>query len=107
MKCPKCNKEVSELEDKCTSCGLNFEEYESQKEAEENEKKEAGNKTIVLRVIMAIQLIGCFIVAMSFWSGEEIALGFIVLFGGIILSAFTKGFIDIIDLLDNINNKIN
>lgn len=39
MRCPKCNIEVSELDEKCTSCGLNFEEYESQKEAEENEKK--------------------------------------------------------------------
>ena len=106
MRCPKCNKEVSELDEKCTSCGLSFEEYESQKEAEENEKKEVGDKTILLRIIIAIQLIGCFIAAMAFWSDEEIGLGFIVLFGGIVLSAFIKGFIDIIDLLDNINNKI-
>lgn len=106
MRCPKCNIEVSELDEKCTSCGLNFEEYESQKEAEENEKKEAGDKTIALRIIMVVQLIGYFIVAMAFWSDEEIGLGFIVLFGGIVLSVFIKGFIDIIDLLDNINNKI-
>lgn len=107
MKCPKCNKEVSELEEKCTSCGLNFEEYESQKETEGNENSEYVDKTVFLRFIMGIQIIGCIIGAIVLWSNEETGLGFIVLFGGLIAAAFTKGFTDIIDLLDNINNKLN
>ncbi len=107
MKCPKCNKEISELDEKCAYCGMNFEEYESQKEIEENEEFEYGNKTVFLRFVMGIQLIGCIIGAIALWSNEEIGLGFIVLFGGIIAAAFIKGFTDIIDLLDNINNKLN
>lgn len=104
MKCPKCNKEVSELEEKCTFCGLNFEEYESQKE---NENPEYADKTIFLRFIIGVQVIGCIIGAIILWNNEETGLGFIVLFGGLIAAACTKGFTDIIDLLDNINNKLN
>lgn len=107
MKCPKCNKEVSELEEKCTSCGLNFEEHENQKETKENEEFEYGNKTVFLRFVIGIQLIACIIGAIVLWSNEETGLGFIVLFGGIIAAAFLKGFTDIIDLLDNINNRLN
>lgn len=107
MKCPKCNKEVSELEEKCAFCGLDFEEYENQQKTEENENSEYGSKTIILKFLTTIQLIGCLICAIILWSNEEIGLGFIALIGGIIASAFIKGFTDIIDLLDEINNKLN
>lgn len=49
MKCPKCNKEVSELEEKCTSCGLDFEEYENQLETEENKEFER-NQNIIFKI---------------------------------------------------------
>lgn len=69
-----------------------------------NEEKE--DKTMLLRVINAIQILGSLIGAVILWSNEEILMGFIVLAIGIITLAFIKGFQDIIELLDSINNKI-
>lgn len=69
-----------------------------------NEEKE--DKTMLLRVLNAIQILGSLIGAIILWSNEEILMGFIVLAIGIITLAFIKGFQDIIELLDSINNKI-
>ena len=69
-----------------------------------NEEKE--DKTMLLRVINAIQILGSLIGAVILWSNEEILMGFIVLAIGIITLAVIKGFQDIIELLDSINNKI-
>lgn len=99
MKCPNCEKEVSELDEKCPACGLIFDEYEQKNKESDTGKK---SKTLLLRFINAIQLIGCIIIAFVFWKDEEILKGFAFLFSGIILFAFIKGFIDVIDLLDNI-----
>lgn len=90
MKCPNCNNNTSELE--------------SQKE---DNDLEYGNKTMFLRLVMAFLLISSIIGAIILWNNKEIGIGFLLLFGGIILSAFIKGFTDIIDLLDDINNKLN
>jgi hypothetical protein len=40
------------------------------------------------------------------WSKEDILQGFIFIAVGIVIHAFIKGFINIIDLLDSINKKI-
>lgn len=106
MNCPKCNKKVSELEETCPFCGISFEEYEEkQQESEQKEDYEYGRKTLLLKFIMWAQLIGCIISSIVLWNNEETGYGFIVLFVGIIVLAFIKGFTDIIDLLDSINNK--
>lgn len=106
MKCPKCNEETSELDEKCACCGINFEEYENRQKEIKNENEEYGNKTIFLRFIMAAQLIICIISAIVLWTNEEVLIGFIALFGGLIGTAFIKGFVDIVDLLDSINSKM-
>ena len=105
MKCPRCKNNVSELDETCPRCGLIFDEYEEteQKVQEDDEEK---SKTILLKIINIIQLIGCIIFAIVYWSNEEILIGFVFLFGGIILYAFIKGFTNIIDLLDDINYKL-
>lgn len=102
MKCPKCNKEISELDEKCSRCGINLEEYECQEETE----IEQESKTALIKFINIIQILGCIIGAIILWSNEELGIGFIILVIGVIAFAFIKGFQDIIDLLDNINNKI-
>lgn len=104
MKCPKCGNSISELDEKCSKCGLVFDEYEESKETEENED---NSKTLLLKIINAIQLIGCIIIAIVFLSNEQTLIGIIFFFSGIVLYAFIKGFTNIIDLLDSINNKLN
>ena len=105
MKCPNCNKKVSELDEKCPSCGVVFDEYDEKEETKEKDF-EYGLKTKFIRFINGLQLISCIIMAFINWSNEEGLIGFVYLFSGIVVFAFIRGFADIIDLLDNINYKI-
>lgn len=73
---------------------------------EENKERENEDKTIFLRIINAVQIIACIIVAIISFSNEEIANGIIMLIVGFVIFAFIKGFKDIIELLDSINNKL-
>lgn len=97
MICPKCKNEVSDFDTKCPVC-----------EAELNKNnEESKDKTILLRIINAIQIISCMILAFVFLAQKNIILAIGILFGGFITFAFIKGFSDIIELLDKINNKLN
>lgn len=73
---------------------------------EENKERENEDKTIFLRIINAVQIIACIIVAIISFTNEEIANGIIMLIVGFVIFAFIKGFKDIIELLDSINNKL-
>lgn len=97
MLCPKCKNEVSDFDTKCTVCETEI----------FNSKEESKDKTILLRIINAIQIISCMILAFVFLIQENIVLAIAILFGGFITFAFIKGFSDIIELLDKINNKLN
>lgn len=66
-----------------------------------------GEKTVYLRFINYLQLIGLFIMGMINLSNEQITVGVIYMVVGVVSFFFIKGFSDIIDLLDSINNKIN
>lgn len=70
------------------------------------DNRENEDKTIFLRIINAIQIIACIIVAIISFSNEEIINGIIMLIIGFVIFAFIKGFKDIIELLDSINNKL-
>ena len=37
MECPKCNKKVSELDEKCPYCGLDFKIYQKEKNIKKRE----------------------------------------------------------------------
>ena len=106
MKCPNCNQETSELEEKCKNCGINFEEYEkTHKEKNENEF-EYGGKTVFLNFINVVQLIGFIIIAIISYNKGEIGFAVLYIIIGTITFAFIKGFANIIDLLDSINQKM-
>ena len=64
------------------------------------------NKTSFLKIINFLQLIGFIIMAIMCWTTEETIQGFVYLIIGLIIFAFIKGFIDIIDLLTSINDKL-
>lgn len=107
MKCPKCKKEVSELDEKCKYCGIDFEKYE-QEEAQEEIQEEIAedNKTFLIKIINTIQVIACIIISIVFFSDENIIEGIIILIISFVIFTFIKGFQNIIELLDNINRKI-
>ena len=101
MKCPKCGASISELNEICPECNTKLDEYEEERKEEQNE-----DKTVFLRIINALQIITCIVAAIILWSNEEIVIGITVLVVGFITFAFIKGFKDIIELLDDINNKL-
>lgn len=105
MNCPKCNTKISELDGKCPKCGLILEGYEKERE-KEKEENEDETKTKGLVFINVIQLIGCIIMAIIYGGNEETFIGFVILISGIIAFFFIKGFVDIINLLDSINSKL-
>ena len=101
MKCPKCGNEINELDEICPKCKTKLDDYE-EKDEEQNE-----DKTIFLRIISALEIIACIIAAIFSFANEEIGVGFVILIAGFVAFAFIKGFKDIIELLDSINNKLN
>ena len=103
MKCPKCGANITELNEICPKCNTRLDEYEEEQEIQEERNED---KTIFLRIINAVQIIACIIVAIISFSNEEIANGIIMLIVGFVIFAFIKGFKDIIELLDSINNKL-
>lgn len=86
----------------CNAC---WERIEKEEIDYSNEGTEF-TKTMFIKIINAIQLIGCLILAIIAWNEEESLQGFTYLGIGLVLFAFIKGFTDIIDLLDSINNKL-
>ena len=103
MKCPNCGVNVNELEETCPKCKINFDEYE--KEHGGNSKTD-DSKTTLLKAINGLQVAGCGIGALVAWANELVLTGFLLIVGSIITFAFLKGFYDIIDLLDSINDKM-
>lgn len=103
MKCPKCGANITELNEICPKCNTRLDEYEEEQEIQEERNED---KTIFLRIINAVQIMACIIVAIISFSNEEIANGIIMLIVGFVIFAFIKGFKDIIELLDSINNKL-
>lgn len=104
MRCSNCGANISELDEICPKCKINLDEYEKKNQEQESIDKE--DKTMLLRIINVIQIFGCLIGAIILWSNEEIGMGFVIFAVGVVTFAFIKGFKDIIELLDDINNKL-
>lgn len=103
MKCPICKENVNELNDICPNCKTNFDEYGKNKTSNNASYED---KTIAIRFINALQLIGLIIAGIVSLAGEKIGQGFICILIGFINYFFIRGFADIIDLLDSINDKL-
>lgn len=106
MKCPNCGANVNELEETCPNCKINFDEYEKSQKQLSGEETEDGSKTNLLKAINGLQVAGCGIGALVAWANELVLTGFLLIAGSVITFAFLKGFYDIIDLLDSINDKL-
>lgn len=107
MKCPNCGEEVEELEQNCPKCKINFEDFEkNQKRLLEEHNEENASKTTFLKTINVLQIVSCGIGTLVAWSNEKVLEGFLLIIISIVVFAFIKGFYDIIDLLDSINDKL-
>lgn len=106
MKCPNCGANVDELAETCPNCKINFDDFEKNQKRLLGEETEDNSKTNLLKAINGLQVAGCGIGALVAWSNELVLTGFLIIIGSIITFAFLKGFYDIIDLLDSINNKL-
>ena len=89
----------------CNACWERMQTENVQK-AIETETPIDITKTTLLKTINFLQLIGFIIMAIISWNAEETLQGFIYLMIGFVTFAFIKGFADIIDLLDSINDKL-
>ena len=90
----------------CNACWERMQDEEDNEESTEIESTIYTTKTTFLKGINVLQLIGFIIMAIVAWNAEETLQGFIYLVIGFVIFAFIKGFADIIDLLDSINDKL-
>ena len=104
MKCPRCGEKIDELTEVCPNCKLKLNDYDNENEEEEEDFSES--KTKLLKAINWLQLALCIIASIYFFSNNQTMTGFIWIIAGIIAFAFIKGFYNIIDLLDSINDKL-
>ena len=67
-----------------------------------------ASKTDMLNIINVLVLIGCILAGIFFIVNIffDTFTGFMIIVSGIVFYAFTKGFINIIDLLTEINEKM-
>lgn len=107
MKCPNCNAEIDELTEVCPKCKINLDEFEESQKKYESESNDESSRTSMLKIVNILQIIGFIIIAITYWSKGEVEQGFIYLAFGLVIFAFIKGFSDVIDLLESINNKVN
>lgn len=56
MICPNCKSKISDFDEKCPVCGLIFNDYESEKKIEENNKS-STSITIAKRIIVGLLII--------------------------------------------------
>jgi len=105
MKCPNCGAKIDELTEVCPECKINLDEFETE-ENQEEEQEEIAGKTSLLKIINVLQAIGFVIGTFICWGNEDTVSGFIFLGIALVTFAFIKGFIDIIDLLDSINDNL-
>ena len=85
VKCPRCKKEISELDEKCKYCGLDFANYEQKMQSQENyEKEEEQGYVTGYNVFLAILAILLFIGGLIIGQ-EEINIMLTFWIAGIIL----------------------
>lgn len=96
MKCPRCGNKIDDLEMKCMYCGMDLKRLD----------KNYGEKTIGLGIVNVLQLICFIILSIVSFMEEQVSQGFIYIAIGVITHFFIKGFSDVIDLLNSINNKL-
>ena len=106
MKCPRCKKEVSELDEKCKYCGLDFEQYEQRiKKMEEDNQENYDSYVTGYNVFLWILAILIFIGGIIMGQ-EETSIMFVCWISGIIFQVIMNMLKNIIEELRKLNMKI-
>lgn len=105
IKCPRCKKEVSELDENCKYCGLDFEKFEQKAENEvEDLEENRGYVTgynIILWILAILIFIGGIVVGQ-----EETSIMFTCWIAGISFLLIINMLKNIIEELRILNSKI-
>lgn len=104
LKCPKCGKEVSELDEKCKNCGIKFEDYEKERPKINNEtNSETYTQKYSLFIIALLIII---LIAGIIAGQEESVMMWYVWGAGIIFVVIVNMIRCILDELRRLNAKI-
>ena len=105
VKCPRCKKEVSELDEKCKYCGLDFEKYEQRVVKQEDTIE--GNEGYVTgyNVLLWIFAILIFIAGLIIGQGETNII-FTCWIAGVIFIIILNMLKNIIEELRILNSKV-
>ena len=105
MRCPRCKKEVSELDEKCKYCGLDFEKYEQKLKNENDELEEnqgyVTGYNVFLWILAILIFIGGIIVGQ-----EETGIMFTCWITGAIFLVIMNMLKNIIEELRILNSKV-
>ncbi len=102
MICPNCKSKISEFDEKCPVCGIDLNDYETEKKIDENNKS-STSITIAKRIIIGILIITTI---MMLYFGY-INLAIISISSSIIIWISLTIEVKKIDLLQEISQKLN
>lgn len=105
IKCPRCNREVSELDETCKYCGLKFSEYEERKSNRESNTDDKPSYVTGYNIFMWVVAIMIFIAGIVVGQ-EETTIMFTYWFSGIIFLVITNMLKNIVEELRILNSKI-
>lgn len=106
MRCPRCKKEVSELDEKCKYCGLDFEQYEQKmKEIEKDNQEDYGGYVTGYNIFLWILAILIFIGGIIIGQ-EETSIMFTCWISGVVFLVIINMLKNIIEELRKLNEKI-
>lgn len=103
MKCPKCGVNISELDEVCSNCKTNLDDYERKIKNRETEEKRKSNFLYYARMI---SIIIAFIVVVIELCLEMYMSSVYIVITELILCIVLKTFETIIDLLQSINYRL-
>lgn len=106
MKCPKCGATVSELDEKCKQCGVNFEKYEQSNRYKKNDEETVNGYVTGYNVFLGILGILIFIGGIILGQ-EDVTIMFVSWIGGAIFLVFMNMLKDILEELRKISSIIN
>lgn len=111
MKCNNCGNEVeaTKFGHRCPICGKSLEnnnELETTENEVTSQSTSEGTKGMLIAIISVLILLAGVGIGIYFLTQNNTFAGLLYILSGIIGFAFAKGFADIIDLLEQINNKL-
>lgn len=107
IRCPRCKKEVSELDEKCKYCGLVFDEYKPEETEQDSNGNEESNYSYVAGYNLFLWIFATLIFVGGIIIGqEETSLMLICWIVGIIFLVIVNMLKNVVQELRILNSKI-